>query len=166
MRGSGIYRIIWEKQDRLWYKLQSTFPSFSPHPSPRVEPHTFWLKIPHYTGALYIILTRHQRKPMRWWWRPDDEWWCCCFYCTWGPTGFSGGFSVKMYGGPPWGRVGRKLWKCWLKFVPESILFLSNNTVYAGSPHTFMYEMDTWWGIWNWAKIWEPPTPHYTPAPI
>ena len=44
--------------------------------------------------------------------------------------GFSGVFSVKMWGPPPWGKGGEKMMEM-LTEVCTRVLFLSNNSVYA-----------------------------------
>ena len=70
-----------------------------------------------------------------------------------------GDFQSKCVGHHPGGRVGENYGK--LTEFCTRVLFLSNNTVYAGSPHTFMYEKDTQWGIWNWQKYGGPHSPLY-----
>ena len=56
-------------------------------------------------------------------------------------TSVVGDFQSKCQG-PTLGKGGQKIMES-LTEVCTIVLFLLNNTVYAGSPHTFMYAIET-----------------------
>ena len=81
--------------------------------------------------------------------------------------GFSGGFSVKMWGAhAPWGKGGEKMMEMLTEVCTRVFSCFSQIIL---SPHTFGELMRRTHirsgGIWNWAKIWGAPTSPLKPGP-